>query len=52
MNWWEHVTKIVKKAGKRLYMLRLLKRANKSVINRIYYCYKARFGICLPSLAL
>ena len=28
MNWWEHVTKIVKKAGKRLYMLRLLKRAN------------------------
>ena len=24
MNWWEHVTKIVKKAGKRLYMLRLL----------------------------
>ena len=28
MNWCEHVTKIVKKAGKRLYMLRLLKRAN------------------------
>ena len=28
MNWWEHVTKIVKKAGKRLHMLRLLKRAN------------------------
>ena len=28
MNCWEHVTKIVKKAGKRLYMLRLLKRAN------------------------
>ena len=27
-NWWEHVTKIVKKARKRLYMLRLLKRAN------------------------
>ena len=27
MNWWVHVTKIVKKAGKRLYMLRLLKRA-------------------------
>ena len=27
MNWWEHVTKI-KKAWKRLYMLRLLKRAN------------------------
>ena len=28
MNWCEHVTKIVKKAGKRLYMLRLLKQAN------------------------
>ena len=28
MNLWEHVTKIVRKAGKRLYMLRLLKRAN------------------------
>ena len=28
MNWCEHVTKIVTKAGKRLYMLRLLKRAN------------------------
>ena len=28
MNWWEHVTKIFKKAGKRLYMLRLLKQAN------------------------
>ena len=28
MNWCEHVTKIVKKAGKRLYMLGLLKRAN------------------------
>ena len=28
LNWWEHVTKIVEKAGKRLYMLRLLKRAN------------------------
>ena len=28
MNWCVHVTKIVKKAGKRLYMLRLLKRAN------------------------
>ena len=27
MNWWQHVTKI-KKARKRLYMLRLLKRAN------------------------
>ena len=27
-NWWEHVTKIVKKAEKRLYMLRLLKLAN------------------------
>ena len=31
MNWWEHVTKIVKKAGKRLYMLRLLKRANADI---------------------
>ena len=28
MNWCEHVARIVKKAGKRLYMLRLLKRAN------------------------
>ena len=28
MNWNEHVNKIVKKSGKRLYMLRLLKRAN------------------------
>ena len=28
MNWCEHITKIVKKAGNRLYMLRLLKRAN------------------------
>ena len=28
MNWCVRVTKIVKKAGKRLYMLRLLKRAN------------------------
>ena len=28
MNWCEHVTKIVKEAGKRLYMLRLMKRAN------------------------
>ena len=28
MNLCAHVTKIVKKAGKRLYMLRLLKRAN------------------------
>ena len=28
INWCEHVTKILKKAGKRLYMLRLLKRAN------------------------
>ena len=28
MNWCVHVTKIVKKAGKRLYMLRLLKRDN------------------------
>ena len=28
MNWYVHVTKIVTKAGKRLYMLRLLTRAN------------------------
>ena len=28
MNWNEHVTNVVKKAGKRLYMLRVLKRAN------------------------
>ena len=28
INWCEHVTKILKKAGKRLCMLRLLKRAN------------------------
>ena len=28
MNWNEHVTSVVKKAGKRLYMLRVLKRAN------------------------
>ena len=28
MNWNEHVINVVKKAGKRLYMLRVLKRAN------------------------
>ena len=28
MNWNEHVTNVVKKAGKRLYMLRVLKREN------------------------
>ena len=28
MNWCEHITKIFNKAGKRLYILRLLKRAN------------------------
>ena len=28
MNWYEHVINVVKKAGKRLYMLRVLKRAN------------------------
>ena len=28
MNWNEHVTNVVKKAGKRLYMLRVLKRPN------------------------
>ena len=38
MNWWEHVTKIVKKAGKRLYMLRLLKRtnANTKALSTVY----------------
>ena len=56
VNWWEHVTKIVKKAGKRLYMLRLLKRANAGTkafsTIRIYCCYKACFGVRLPNLVL
>lgn len=32
MNWNDHVHQIVKKAGKRLYMLRLLKRSNANMI--------------------
>ena len=31
MKWNEHVNNIVKKAGKRLYVLRILKRSNASV---------------------
>ena len=38
LKWNEHVTQIVKKAGKKLYMLRILK--------------KNRLGVRLPSIAL
>ena len=31
MKWNEHVNNIVKKAGKRLYMLRILKRSNANI---------------------
>ena len=36
LNWWEHFTKIVKKAGKRLYVLRLLKRADTKALSTVY----------------
>ena len=56
MNWWKHVTKIVKKAGKRLYMLRLLKRANADTkaLSTVYITviYKARFGVSNDRLFL
>ena len=38
MNWNEHVTNVVKKAGKRLYMLRVLKRANADTNTLITVC--------------
>ena len=53
MNWNEHVTNVIKKAGKRLYMLRVLKRANAdtntliTVYTTIITCPRIR----LPSLA-
>ena len=51
MNWWEHVTKIVKKAGKRLYMLRLLKRANAEYLSDdIERVQKRALRIILPEL--
>ena len=43
INRWEHVTKIVKKAGKRLYMLRLLKRANADT-KYPFWSMLAKFG--------
>ena len=44
MNWLEYFTKTVKKAGKRLYMLRLLKRTNADTktFNYIYHSPAAR----------
>ena len=52
MNWNEHVINVVKKAGKRLYMLRVLKRANADTNNYcVHYYYKTCPRIRLPSLA-
>ena len=50
MNWNKHVTNVVKKAGKRLYMLRVLKRANADT-NMLITVYKTCPRIRLPSLA-
>ena len=55
MNWWEHVTKIVKKAGKRLYMLRLLKRANADTkaLSTVYITVMlAKFGTLISQNTL
>ena len=57
MNWKKHVINVVKKAGKRLYMLRVLKRANAdtntliTVYTTSEYYYKTCSRIRLPSLA-
>ena len=53
MKWNEHVHDIVKKASKRLYMLRLLKRSNASIDTLIVvYTTIIRPVLCMPDLAL